>query len=237
MAEQMAEVSRNRNRVQSLAHEVERKDELIAHKDREVAALSTQLDVARAQLAAAHQTIGNLSDETKRQDEDLLRLQDSFRKLGETLREKNALVGNLNDELRASLTGDWRPVPHVPALPEEQPPMDIDARLRQRVAQLTSISQDITREHEVDQLQPPEFAAGSTAVPTPFNAETLNRKVAETERLSSEMEQELKNLDQLLASSINENAAEPATPKKQGAMANVITLAQRIRALQHGMDN
>ena len=234
MAEQMAEVSRNRNRVQNLAQDMERKDESIAGKDREITSLNTQLEVARAELAAAHQTIDNLSDETRRQEQEKLHLQDSLRKLGTTLREKNALVGGLNEELRASLPEEWRPPAEAVAAPATvETVIDIDARLRERVARLTSISHDISREHE--QVPAPDF--NETTAPPAFTAQALNRKVAETERLSSEMEQELHNLDQLLATSFSEPKPTTEPAKKQGAMANVVSLAQRIRALQRAMND
>ena len=227
MAEQMAEVSRNRNRVQALAQDVAHKDEAIASKEREISTLSEQLEVARTGLVAAHQTIDNLSDETKRQEHEKFRLQEALRKLGTTLREKNALVGGLNEELRASLPDEWRPSADAASdVPAVDPVVDIDARLRERVARLTSISHDISREHE--QLSAPDFSA---ALP-PITAEALNRKVAETERLSSEMEQELQNLDQLLATSFSAQKPGAEPSKKPGAMANVVSLAQRIRALQ-----
>jgi DNA repair exonuclease SbcCD ATPase subunit len=235
MAEQMAEVSRNRNRVQSLLHDLERKEETLNNKEREIGALATQLEISQTQLTAAHQTIENLGDEATRHDAEMLRLQESFRKLGTSLREKNTLVGNLSEELRVALAAE-RPAGMETPAPVDQISVDVEGKLRQHVAKLTSISADMSREADILPFAPLASQGDTSSTPHQRH-EALHQKVAETERLSEEMARELKALDVLLASStIEEPVVEaPAPVKRQGAMANVVSLAQRIRALQQGM--
>ncbi|MDE2383741.1 MAG: hypothetical protein KGO53_03910 [Alphaproteobacteria bacterium] len=236
MAEQMAEVSRNRNRVQSLLEDLARKDEALKLKDRETAALTAQMEVSRAEAEAAHQTIDNLTAEARRHEQEMENLQGAFRKLGATLREKNAMVGNLNEELKAAIAS--------PSAAAETGQRGVESRLRERVAQLTSISADMSREADKAHALPAAEAEPAIA-PLPeallAKQDALNQKVAETERLSEEMERELKTLDELLAAgsapAAAPNDAAPPAARRQGAMANVVSLAQRIRALQNGMND
>ncbi|MEP6828519.1 MAG: hypothetical protein ABJA10_10640 [Aestuariivirga sp.] len=228
MAEQQAEVSRNRNRVQSMQADIESRDEKLKNKDREISALSTQLDVLKAELEATQQTVENLTVDATRRDGEMTTLQNGFRKLGDNLREKNSQVGNLNDELRQALTLESSVVPAAVAA---DPMAQVENRLRQRVAELTSISADMA-EHQNDlnaSLTQPE--SGEDVAPL-FSARQaqLSNKVEEASRLSDQMEHELKNLDSMLANSSASANAAPA--KKRGAMSNVVSLAQRLRALQ-----
>ena len=226
MAEQQAEVSRNRNRVQSLQADIELRDEKLKNKDREISALSTQLDVLKAELEATQQTVENLNVDATRRDGEMITLQNGFRQVGANLREKNSLVGNLNNELRQALTPETSA-----AAPPADPMAQVENRLRQRVAELTSISADMAEhqndlnasltQQDVDQDVAPLFSTRQAQ---------LSNKVEEASRLSDQMEHELKNLDSMLAnSSANTNAA---PVKKRGPMSNVVSLAQRLRALQ-----
>ena len=231
MAEQLAEVSRNRNRVQGLQSDIETRDENIKHKEREIAALNTQIDMLRAELEATHQTVENLNADALRRDGEMTALQDNFRKLGTTLREKNMLVGNLNDELRQALALE-QSTPYVFA--PIDPVAHAESRLRQRVAELTSISADMAQ-HQFDMKNPVMEPEEDTKPLFSIRNAQLSNKVEEAARLSDQMEHELKVLDSMLANSpMNTNVA---PIKKRGAMSNVISLAQRIRALQLGTND
>ena len=228
MAEQLAEVSRNRNRVQSLQGDIEARDENIKHKEREISALTTQVDVLRTELEAAHQTIENLNADALRHSGEMTSLQDNFRKLGATLREKNTLVGKLNDELRQALAVEQS---HTTALAQVDHVVHAESRLRQRVAELTSISADMAQ-HQLGMTTP---AAQLDEDKTPLFSirhAKLSNKVEEASRLSDQMEDELKALDYMLANNSTRTTVAPI--KKRGPMSNVISLAQRIRALQLG---
>ncbi len=235
MTEQMAEVSRHRNRVQGLMQEIESRDDALKHRQREIDALTTQLEIKDAEYDAAQRTIEGLNDEKAIHGQEMAKLQGALYKLGAVLRNKDTLVGQLNDELRSLL-----------ALPTSEAPADlaptVEDRLRRRVAELTSISADISRGSAGDDTaQPapdettPEIVTEATMAPR-GREEHIQEKLAEAERQTEEMQRELRALDELLAQTGSaESPAEPA--KKQGAMANVVSLAQRIRALQKGMDD
>ena len=230
MAEQLAEVSRNRNRVQGLQAVIETHDESMKHNKREMTALNAQVDMLRAELEASQQTVENLSADALRRDSEMTALQDNFRKLGATLREKNTLVGNLNDELRQALAFEQT----SPSIFEPFEPPTHQSRLRQRVAELTSVSADMAHDQFDLNLPLAERAADSTPMFSIRNAR-LSSKVEEASRLSDQMEDQLKALDSMLAS-VPLNSDVPPT-QKRGAVSNVIKLAQRIRALQQNTND
>ena len=231
MAEQLAEVSRNRNRVQSLQGEIEIRDENIKHKEREIVALNAQIEMLRAELEATQQTVENLNADALRRDGEMTSLQDNFRKLGATLREKNTLVGNLNDELRQALALEQSATPTI--VPANRA-AHAESRLRQRVAELTSISVDMAQ-HQFDMQAPTvEPEEDSTPMFSIRNAQ-LSNKVEEASRLSDQMEHELKALDSMLANGSTSPLVAPI--QKRGPVSNVIALAQRIRALQIGTND
>ena len=226
MAEQQAEISRNRNRVQSLQADVETRDQHISYQEREITALNTQIDVLRADLEATHQTVENLSADALHRDGEMTAPQDNFRKLGVTLREKNTLLRNLNDELREALALETA-ANHV----LKDPATHVENRLRQRVAELTSISADMAQ-NQFDMNAPmanPELQPDMMLQLSSRQAQ-LSNTVEKATRLSDQMEQELRVLDEILA-----NGSEtliPAPIKKRNAISNVISLAQRIRSFQ-----
>jgi DNA repair exonuclease SbcCD ATPase subunit len=225
MTEQMAEVSRNRNRVQSLLLDLESKDDALKQRDRDLVAARNQIEAHEADLMASNQTIENLVTEQSRKEEELSKLQDAFRQMSTHLRDKNALVGNLNEELRTALSLKQS----VPVLVSPTP----ENRLMQRVAELTNISTDMARHTEN------AFAPQVEITQSLDSTKRLQNKVNEAELDAHAMERELEKLDQMLANSSSSNKVVPGpapAAKKSGAMANVISLAQRIRALQQGMN-
>ena len=228
MTEQMAEVSRNRNRVQSLLQEMERRDESIRNRDREVGSLRAHLEVDRADLSAYESAVTRLTNEVAAKEAQINKLAAANNKVMATLREKNALISRLSLELRTT-SGSLPAMPH-PELAD----VVGENHILQRVAELTSISTKMVEERSepvaIIPITPPVDSALS--IEPPNHQAELDQKLAETERQSQAMADELKALDEMLAASL-----EPATknqPKKPGAMANVISLAQRIRALQSG---
>ncbi len=229
MTEQMAEVSRNRNRVQSLLQDLEGKDIALKLRDTELSELKNQLEIYQSDLMASNQSIETLMTEATRRELEFTKLQDSFRQLSTNLRDKNALVGNLNEELRTALNIK-QPTPLSIATPPEN-------RLMQRVAELTSISADITRQTGMNYATSVE---PMTVVDPPTTKANLQNQFDEAELSAKAIQRELEELDVMLANSTTSDKVVPGpapAPKKSGAMANVISLAQRIKALQQGMND
>jgi hypothetical protein len=225
MTEQMAEVSRHRNRVQTMIQDIERRDEALKIRDREVAALNAQLDVTKADLARCYATIEKMTADVSAKDGQLSQHGQLISQLSSNLREKNSLVSNLGSELQSAL--------RVGNTAQGGKEILTENRLMQRVAELTSISSQMSFQRDQGQnlVSMNETAAILPPMETRSRQASLDQQMAETERESSAMTDQLKALDDMLR---KPNEVENLNPKKAGAMANVISLAQRIRALQSG---
>ena len=135
MAEQMAEVSRNRNRVQGLVEEIARRDEQLRRKDMENANLAAQIDVHRAELSSAHKTIASQNADAARNEAEMTRLQNAFRKVSASMRDKQQALNDLSDDLRHAAA---TPAPTLATIHTHNV-------LRQRVAEIAAITADMKR--------------------------------------------------------------------------------------------
>ena len=232
MTEQMAEVSRHRNRVQSMMSEMERRDDSIKNRDREVGALNAQVEVHKADLAACADAIERYANEAAQKDAELTKQAALIAKLSSNLRDKGQLVSTLGTELETALR-----IGNGKSKPKADP---TENRLLQRVAELTSISTQMSNQREGNPMLPHHEgnSATSKGVETPSHQANLDQQLADTEREAAAMAAELQALDMMMTTKAPpEIQVAPETPpKKSGAMANVISLAQRIRALQKGAE-
>ena len=228
MAEQMAEVSRNRNRVQGLVEQIERRDEQLQRKDQENANLEAQLEVHRRELSVAHKTIETQNANANIYEAEVTRLQNALRKVSASMHDKQQAFNVLSDDLRNVAAAP------VPAMAE----IHTQAVLRHRVAEITAITADMKRGNdEAVGVQQPSVVQEYTA---PQTSQALSDKIDEAQRLSDDMERELKSLDDMLGLGKleldkSEDAQTSRPAKRQRSAGNVISLAQRIRALQKGM--
>lgn len=235
MTEQMAEVSRHRNRVQSMMSEMERRDESIRNRDREVGALNAQLEVHKADLTACADAIDRYANEAVQKDAELTRQASLIAQLSTNLRDKGQLVSTLGSELQTALTLN------VGKPNAKSTKLDAtENRLLQRVAELTSISTQMSNQREGNPMVALVDGSGATSngVETPSRQANLDQQLADTERESAAMAEELRAIDTMMTAKTAPEiqAAPDPQPKKSGAMANVISLAQRIRALQKGAE-
>jgi chromosome segregation ATPase len=227
MTEQMAEVSRHRNRVQTMVQDIERRDEVLKIRDREVAALNAQLEVNKADLARCHDTIEKMATDAAAKDGQLSQHGNLITQLSTNLREKNNMVSNLGQELQTAL----RVGGSIPTQKEGQ----TENRLMQRVAELTSISSQMSQQREQNSnvLQLNDITHGLAPMETRSRQSSLDQQMADTELESVAMAEQIKALDAIMN---QPESVVDASPKKAGAMANVISLAQRIRALQRSVN-
>jgi DNA repair exonuclease SbcCD ATPase subunit len=227
MTEQMAEVSRSRNRVQSLIQQLETSEGTLAIRNREIVALISQIEAHKADLEAGATTLSQLTASNLGKDQEITKLTQSVSQLTLNLREKNGMVGRLNEELQTSLR-----------MNSQRPTISQDSdsgedRIKRRIAELTSISAQIGDRQDgiVQNLNTPlmNITQGGTS-----NRQTsLNDKVSDAEREAEAMTQELKALDHMLDRKPPPIYPAP-TPIKPSGKANIISLAQRIKALQGG---
>jgi chromosome segregation ATPase len=233
MTEQMAEVSRHRNRLQSMMQDIERRDEMIRIRDREVAALNAQLEVHKADLSACYDTIEKLTAESTHKDTQIGKQAAVIGQISISLREKSSLVGNLGQELQSALRVNTDAM-----APKSEGSED---RIHQRIAELTSISSQMSSQRDENPfLADPTSQLGDhsnhqSPMASIARHESLHQQLADTEREAVAMAEQLKALDAII--NPQKQIAEPQNQKKSGAMANVISLAQRIRALQRNAND
>ena len=232
MTEQMAEVSRSRNRVQSLIQQLETSEATLTIRDREVATLNSQVEAHKADLEAGASTLSQLTASNIGKDLEITKLTQSVSQLTLNLREKNGMVGRLNEELQTSLGMNAMPA----AFPQDADHGEL--RMKRRIAELTSISAQMSDDQDsnVQNLNAPLMNVAQNE--TPNRQTSLSDKVRDAEREAEAMTQELKALDTMLDRKPPPIRLAPAAPApiKPSAKANIISLAHRIKAMQ-GSEN
>ena len=190
-AEQMAEVTRHRNRVDMLVAEQAEKDRSLAALQGEAADAIRRTAQLEADLATANETIAVLQKD---------------------IAERNAIIAELQR------TGQM-PKPRI------REDATTEERLRARIDHLTGLS----RVAETTPAEP--------QLPMPAPADpALNEGLAKAERDTEDLRQELERLDAEWNRKLDELGQVPpdkASEVQPSAVANVISLAKRIRALKN----
>jgi chromosome segregation ATPase len=221
LVEQMAEVSRNRNRIHKMAGDLERQTALVAERDAEVAALAAQKSALEDDLLAR---TGNLQAAREK----LAALETEAAALRQSAADRDVQLA----ELRADLAG-------VPAIAPELAGLPAEERLRRRIANLSALSGEIAEQRS--RIREERGAFGNVQA-LPVNAASLAAKLEAAERDADDLSDELRKLDQTWTAQLQKSAPpppppdveEPATERQRG-LANVISLAQRIRALKQDL--
>lgn len=206
MAEQMAEVSRHRNRLDELEAVLAERDAAIANLKDEVASLTAELAASSTLQAELRQTIAE-------KQEALAELQQL---LAEREREPDLVPSAAHSQL-------------FPADPED--------RLRQRIGKLNKLALTVAQDRLHDDIQDVSDIALPTASPPPTDPLVIE-KLGEAERETGDLQKELEELDAEWSKRLQEMAgAESAEVHADGdtQVANVISLANRIRDVKKGM--
>jgi len=208
-AEQMSEVSRTRNRMMVLMQEMAKRDALLAERE-------ASLTERNASLAERDAELAKLQEQMK-----------TFAKEMTAPAEALSAAGNAGENALQ------------PIIVENASTQD---RLQQRINELTNLSDQISKQRE--KSEPVETAPpASTIFFKPADSTNLQApirepeaKITEAEQTATELQDELKRLDQAWSASAPDAApvAEAEEKPKRG-ITNVISLAQRIKALSSGM--
>jgi DNA repair exonuclease SbcCD ATPase subunit len=210
LAEQMAEVSRNRNRIDHLISELRARDKQLNERDTELQSLRVQLGPLEQELTARTASGQQLKEQLRSRDEEVQKLIQTLEKLRTELTERNRQIAAMKKDIAdREATGALL---HPDALSAQ-------ARLKKRIEDLTSLSQQIEtqRRHLVHQKfelasLKSEIAAG-TSVPGEAPSEggdatthtlttldessrDLEQQLNAAERETAELENELRQLDQ-----------------------------------------
>jgi DNA repair exonuclease SbcCD ATPase subunit len=202
LAEQMAEVSRHRNRLEAMEKNYGGRDQELEHLRRRVASLEESLEGSVMREAELRQT--------------LAAKEDALRKM-----------------LRKRTDGVWVSTPQAahqasppPGKAAESPLVaNPEERLRQRIERLNEMA------HAKAEPAPPEAKTSPEAVPDTV----IMEKLEAAERRTGELRRELEQLDAEWTHRIEGSKPEAEGHAQPGPVANVISLANRIRDLKKGL--
>src|SRR5687768_8079494 len=215
LAEQMAEVSRNRNRIDHLISELRARDKQLNERDTELQSLRVQLGPLEQELTARTASVQQLKEQLRSRDEEVQKLIHTLEKLRTELTERNRQIAAMKKDIAdREATGALL---HPDALSAQ-------ARLKKRIEDLTSLSQQIETQRRHLVHQKIELASLKTEITTgtPMPAEVsaalgepqggdmtahalttldessrdLEHQLNAAERETAELENELKQLDQ-----------------------------------------
>ena len=218
-AEQAAEVSRNRNRVETLAQELAARDETLEQRDAVLVEREIELDNFRAQVKS-------LEREIEYQASQLAEMQ-TREKLAETqVAPRTAQTPPMELPLA--------PVAAAVAIEPNAPD-----RLQSRIKELTSLSEQISKQREVE-APPRSVPMDDTVFVKPSGGtsfQTVGKPETAAEPSPVQLQDELTRFDQAWQEtpSVAPAPTEPEKPRR--AVTNVIALAQRIKALHKTITN
>lgn len=225
MAEQMAEVSRHRNRIEDMSQS-------LAARDAEIETLKHRLATATDELATA----ATLQDEMRKA------LAGRETDLAAARKELSALQVMYEALRDAAQT----PVPPAAEPVMESRPADTgrtsagEERLKRRIDKLSEMARSVARDRKAGILDDTVIIAPAPfdvtpADPLPVSDPLVAEKLAEAERETDDLRRELEQLDAEWEKRLAEppRAVEPAASTP--AVANVISLANRIRELKKGL--
>jgi chromosome segregation ATPase len=145
--------------------------------------------------------------------------------------------------LKVSLNDREKEIAGFTKVPELVPTLDpTQDRLQSRINELTSLSDEISKQREAAPIEVPPVTNGILVKPadsTSFKAEILETKIVAAEQAANHLQDELKRLEEVWPEA---DAPAPAPekpteePPKRG-ITNVISLAKRIKALQKTIVN
>ena len=227
MTEQMAEVSRSRNRVQTLVQDLATKTENLSARDRQITTLTTEIAAYKADIVSCTETIKHLTATN-------LSLEEETRKLTGRLEQAESTLKLIDPANNKTLQQLSTGTDQMAAVPNQLRDNTSEDRIKQRIHELTNLSMEMNNKTET---RSPALDAPTEEIGTAHS--TIDQKLADAEREANAMTEELRSLDKLLQATTAAPAAvvadeTPVEPAKPSPMANVISLAQRIKALQFG---
>ncbi len=196
-----------------------------------------------AEVMRSRNRVLQLMDEAVKRDAEIASLKEQLLHLEQ---EKSA-SGELIGLLKSSLDAKPNKTAHAPS-PAPTPKIidgvseDVSSqeRLQHRISELATISAQMARQREENAAEAPSLSNGVLVKPansTSFEPELPPRIEVAPERAAAELQSELERLD----AAWNEPVADPANQqeaeKPRRGITNVISLAQRIRALQKTITN
>ena len=214
LAEQMAEVSRNRNRIDHLQSELRNRDATIADREGELVTLKMQLGPLESELAARTEATQQLKEILRRRDAEIARQHQVVEQLRAELQHRDRQIAAFDGSRARSEAGDQLFNPQSLSLQER-----VGRRLDDLATLASSLSArraDLSRELEATSALKDEIAAAAEprlAESEPLTGEILNPtatdpapEIFEDSRLA-ELDDGARSLEEELAAAVRETDA------------------------------
>ena len=225
MTEQMAEVSRSRNRVQTLIEQLESSEATVANRDGEIAGLKAQVETYQSELETVSASLKNLSSDNNKKNLEITKLSQAVSEFKLELREKKNEAARLAEEAKANLRA------RTAAIAQPRDSEIADGNMQKRISELNSISMEMNKTRRNNFQSSDQPAADIMPVANSEFKADAEIEFIDAEREAQALIQELKAIDE--ARDRKRSSSYPApTPIKASAKANIISLTQRIKALQ-----
>lgn len=241
-AEQTAEVSRNRNRIEALLEELGKHEKETQTQGGELKSLRDQNAHLEKELAQRTLALQSAEEQLRAKDETIAILKVDLADLRGEIENRDRQIVLLRSEAANAAKAAWS---------MQEPEFQLDKqRLKSRIDALNELSEQIAAQRlelsqeraRVSEVEPEEEAPVSNTV------QALERKLIQAEEESKELASELQRLDDSWSQRVNEMRSSPrAIPriptfddieqevKRERStrdVANVVSLAARIRSLQ-----
>ena len=105
LAEQLAEITRNRNRMEMLAGEISGRDDTLFQRDAEIAALKEKAASLESELAERNQALQALQERAQRQEGEAARLAQAITDLNEEVAARDREIARIKELLEPSEPG------------------------------------------------------------------------------------------------------------------------------------
>ncbi len=213
MAEQMAEVSRNKTRIEDLHGEIDERDQLLAERESEAAAMKAKFEPLETELASRTASIQQLKEQLRNKSEQADTAQRELVQLRVQLEERDNLIAELGAKTAAA---------------EHQ--QEIDKAITDKVAHISKLTETIQEHKNNLNAQQEEIRSLETSIKDAEdktdqsastkdtkklaeNAGALEKSMSEAEEEAQKLHNELAELDKVW----EERSKKAAAPKKPAA--------------------
>jgi DNA repair exonuclease SbcCD ATPase subunit len=242
-AEQTAEVSRNRNRIETLLEELGKHEKESQGQGGEIKTLREQNAFLEKELAQRTAALQSAEEHNRSKEEAIALLKVDVADLRGEIEARDRQIAVLRSEVASAAKSPW---------PSQEPEFQLDKqRLKSRIDALNELSEQIAvqrlelsqeRAARVSEVQPEEAES-----PVSEAIESLERKLIQAEEESKELAGELQRLDESWTQRFAEVRStrpvariptfddieqEVKRERSTRDVANVVSLAARIRSLQ-----
>ncbi len=225
MTGQMAEVSRSRNRMQTLMEQLETSESNLADREREVMGLTAQVESYKSDIAKALTALNALAAEHSKKGLEINKLTKTISELQVDLREQSDLAARLKEEIKSSLRARATPI----AAPTANGIGD--RRIKKRISELTTIAAEMNESQIVKTENTNEPKVDLAPILSSSLDTDLGQDFDDIERRANALNRELKAIDN--ARDAKRDIPQLSLqPNKSTTKANIISLTQRIKAMQ-----